>query len=411
MPIQGMRTTSNFATDERPKNWREGLIRLYPNGMAPLTALTAGMKKQSKIDDPEFNWWEKALASRQYQLGASITNASGQVKLTFAAGFNALLLKTGDILYAIHTGEQMRVSTDPVVSTEVWVQRGFAGTTPTAITYNGSSVNPMLSVIGSAFEEGSLAPTGVANDPTKVNNYTQIFRSTFEMTRTAMRTKLRTTAQVAEAKRECLEMISVDMERGFFFGQKSEGVLNGKPVRTTGGIASFIPSANIFNVASDYSGGITLKGLEAYFEKIFSVGSNEKMVFMGNRAFTAINQAVRKNGVLQLEPGEKEYGFLSVNRLKTGYGTLVMKTHPLFNQMASGVNAGANAYNGVDSWAFVLDMANIEYKYIDDLMFQPKLEANGLDGEKSGYLAECGLMVANASTHFLLKNLTVGAAD
>jgi hypothetical protein len=48
----GMRGDGDWATDERPKNWREGILRLYPNGMAPLTAILSKMGEQ-RVDDPE----------------------------------------------------------------------------------------------------------------------------------------------------------------------------------------------------------------------------------------------------------------------------------------------------------------------------------------------------------------------
>ena len=52
MAFLGIRGTGSWVTDQRPKNWRESILFLYPNGMAPLTALTAKMPSQ-KVDDPE----------------------------------------------------------------------------------------------------------------------------------------------------------------------------------------------------------------------------------------------------------------------------------------------------------------------------------------------------------------------
>jgi hypothetical protein len=57
------------------------------------------------------------------------------------------------------------------------------------------------------------------------------------MTRTASQTRLRTGDQVKEAKRECLEIFSVDMERAFWFGKKGS-TINGKPWRATAGVMS-----------------------------------------------------------------------------------------------------------------------------------------------------------------------------
>ena len=53
MGFLGLRGTGDWATDQRPKSWRDGILYLYPNGMAPLTAMTAKLKSQ-KVDDPQF---------------------------------------------------------------------------------------------------------------------------------------------------------------------------------------------------------------------------------------------------------------------------------------------------------------------------------------------------------------------
>lgn len=48
----GMRGTGDWVTDQRPKNWRETILFLYPNGTAPLTAIMSKMKSE-KTDDPQ----------------------------------------------------------------------------------------------------------------------------------------------------------------------------------------------------------------------------------------------------------------------------------------------------------------------------------------------------------------------
>lgn len=53
--IAGLRGTGDWATDERPKNFREYILFRNPNGTAPLFAMTAKMKKET-VDDPEFSW-------------------------------------------------------------------------------------------------------------------------------------------------------------------------------------------------------------------------------------------------------------------------------------------------------------------------------------------------------------------
>lgn len=411
MPIQGLRDTSNFVANQRPENWRQGLMLLYPNSAeaakAPLTALTSLMKSESS-NDPVYHWWEKSMQTRRVALGASLTApAAGTVQsVTVVSG--ALGFKTGDVFLVEHTEEVVQVTADPSSDTSLTLQRGAAGSTVTAVTYNGAGVNPNLVCIGSAFEEGSLAPTGVAFDPTDAYNYMQIFRSTLEMTRTAMKTRLRTPDQHKEAKRECLELIGVDMERAFFFGRRSTGVKDGKPIRFTGGLMSTIPAGNKLSVTGN---SLTMLELESFMLQIFRTGSSEKMAFAGLQALNTIQQTVRKNAQWNIQNGLKEFG-MAVTRITTPFGELVLKAHPLFSQMAGGITGGS-AYYGMDTSMFVLDMGKIKYRYLEDsdLTFEDELEVPGMDGVKEGYIAECGLEVNHASTHFLIKGMVVGAKD
>lgn len=395
MAIQGLRHSGNFVADARPKNWREGILRLYPNGMAPLTGLTSAMKERS-VDDPEYNWWEKALQTQRMTLSANL-GATGDLIVTSGAR----TLKAGHVLRIEHSGEIVRVVSDPTLDTTIPVVRGFAGSTAATVTI--ASENPNIHVMGTAYEEGSAAPTGINFDPVKKYNYTQIFRDTLEMTRTASKTRLRTGDEVKEAKRECLEYHSIQMEKAFFWGRRSEGVLNGKPIRTTGGVISFIDSANVVN---NTSGSFDMNTLEPWLKRIFDFGSSEKVAFLGNTALLAINQCIRKNTSFQIMSGIKEFG-MNVSRLICPFGELVLKTHPLFNQITS------TAYNAADSSMTVLDMANVQYVYLkdSDTKYQQDLQDNGLDGMKSGYLTECGIEVHHPLTHFQINGMRTGIAD
>ena len=409
MSIQGLRDTSNFAANERPENWRQMLLMLYPNGKLPLTALTNAMK-ESSTDDPVFHWWEKALDDRRLVLGASLTApAAGTVQaLTLAAGSNAITFVKNDILLVEETDEQLLVYSDPTSNLAITVVRGANGTTPTAVTYNGAGVNPNLLNIGSAFEEGSLAPTGVSYDPTERYNYTQIFRRTMEITRTAAKTRLRTVKAVKEARRECLEYIGVDMERAFWLGIRSASVRNNKPVRTSAGIYNQMSAGNI---SAFTNGQVDMDSLEVKMEELFREGSSEKVGFCGNKALSAINTAVRKNSSYQFTTGEKEFG-MNVSRLVCPHGELVFKTHPLFTQTSGGTNGGS-AYYSMNTWAFILDMSEIEYRYLtdSDLKYEGDLQAVGQDALKAGYIAECGVELHHPSVHFLWTQVDTGKED
>lgn len=404
MAIQGLRHTENFATDERPLHWRAGLLRLYPNGKAPLFALTTAMKER-KVDDPEYNWWEKQLQTQRMALSAAINNAVTTIPVTSGA----LQCKVGTLILIEASNEIVRVTANPTVDTSLTVVRAQGGTTAAAVDPAVAGTNPNMFMIGSMHEENSGAPPGVNYDPVKNSNYTQIFRDTLEMSRTAERTRLRTVEQVKEAKRETLEIHGMGIEKALIFGGKSETTINGNPARSMGGVISFIQAGAPGNIVNVGGAPMDMDDLEEHLYKIFLFGSSEKVAFCGNRAALTINKIIRKNSQYNIQTGVKEYG-MNVWRLVCPFGELVMKSHPLFNQLGSG-NTGGTAYWGVESWMLVLDMDNLQYVYLDDTKYEPKLQDNDIDGMKSGYLTECGLEVHHAKTHYLLKGVAAAAID
>jgi len=424
MPIQGLRNDENFLAAQRPQNWRETILRLYPNSAeaakAPLTALTAAMKSE-KTDDPVFHWFQKKLDARRLKLLGAHTNVVATLTIdpAYISGSTpatAFGVKAGDVLRIEQTGEYVRVSADPSANNLIPVTRAFMGSAGTAIDAAVAGTNPFAIVIGSAFEEGSLAPTSMSMDPVELSNYTQIFRSTLGITRTAQKTRLRTGDAVVEAKRECLEYFSVDMERGFWFnGAKTIGTLNGQPIRTTAGVLSQITAAGVTPWAATTANGLATVGIidmnwvEKGLKDVFSFGSSQKMGFASNRVLMAIGQVVRKNSTYNIEYNEKEYG-MRVARLVSPFGELVIKSHPLFNQMTGGLN-GATAYTAVENNMYILDMANVRYRYIDDVKYESDLTPVGLDGMKSGYLAECGLEVNHGETHAIWTGIISGVKD
>lgn len=421
MAITGLRTTEAFntPTGRRPENWREGLLMLYPNGaaieQAPLTALTAVMKSES-VTDPKFHWFEKRLQTRRVALNANLAASTGGTVQTITVVSGALGLKAGDLLTVEQTNELLYVNSTPTSDTSISVVRGYSitiGAATSAVTYNAAGINPNLKVTGSAYEEGSSAPDPISFDPTEYSNYTQIFRNAYALTGTAQHVKTRTGDEVKEAKREAAEYFSIDMEQSFFFGQKAVTTRNGKILRMTQGVKSVIDTLAPQNVFAAPSGNVTMDWLEATMVTLFRYGSSEKMAFCGLTFLQAISQAVRKNfeGKFEITENIKEYG-MTVRRLITPAGTLVLKAHPLFSQQQGGSTAGT-AYTSWDNGAFVLDMSKLKYKYVEgrDMQHMDKMQTPGDDAMLSGYLAECGLQIAHAETHGYITGVLKGAKD
>jgi hypothetical protein len=358
--------------------------------------------------DPEFSWFEKNFASQRMALNPTtgdIDNTTDPHDLIFSSG--ALQVKAGTMLLVEESGEILRATVDATSDTSLTAcARAQGSVAKTAVDPNGNNVNPYITIIGSAYQEGSSAPTGINYDVTKVLNYTQIFRNTLQMTRTAAKTRLRTGDAVREAKRECLELHSTEIERAFWFGNKKEIVAD--PRRMTDGVLARI-STNVVDNTGD--GKVSAINLETWLEQAFRFGASEKMGFCGNLALLAINTAARKNASFQMLQGQKEYG-MAVNRLVSPFGELVLKTHPLFNLITGGTT-GTGPYYGRNSWLAILDMGELVYRPLtdSDTKYEPKLETNDLDGLQSGYITEAGMEVHHERHHMLVKGLVTGIVD
>jgi len=395
----GMRATSDFTVEgQRPKNWRETILRLYPNGKAPLTALLALMKSES-TDDPEFNWFCKVLPSQAGTVTGVYTDAA-------LATANTATTAVGGTLYvklaeaeakqfiASHT-VLLRSDTKPDFDTVAIVEEvKLAGASSylkvklleaAAGALSAANIKRVL-IIGSANAEGALIGEAVTYDPYKVHNYTQIFRNALEITRTADKTRLRTGDAYKEAKREALELHSIEMEKAFIFGVPSENTgTNGKPLRTTGGIIWAIKNygglVDSFPTASDWEAD-GQDWLDTTMQVIFRYGETDKLAFVGDGALMAINKLARKYGHWQYTTSTKAYGIQVVD-LVTPFGSLTMKTHPLFSHEPTNQNS-----------MLIFEPKNIKYRYITDTTFyKDELDHghNRYDAKKEEYLTEAGL--------------------
>jgi len=423
MAFMGMRGTGDWVTNQRPQNWREQILYLYPNGQAPLTAMLSMMKGEA-TDDPHFHWWTENVGS----VGGTVSGiyTTPDLATAYTAGGVA-----GDVLYVvvaealakqIRGGHQvlLRDASDynVDVNAKVTVDPTFNGANSVLsvqlLENDDNSDDHDLSdcdtilVVGNINPEGGEIPTAVHLDPTEYDNYTQIFRTPLDITRTAMMTRLRTGNDYQKMKREALEMHSIEMEQASFWGIPTSGTgANGKPERTTQGIVNFIRQnapTNIddYTLNTDYSGQAWTTGgedwLDNMLEQLFRYGSTEKMAFVGSGALLGINRLAKNSGQIQLTPESQSYG-LRVRRWITPFGDLVVKTHPLFSYDATTRNM-----------MVVLEPKNMRYRYITDTMFKKdKSETEGghnsTDGRKEEYLTEMGFEFHHPLTFGILNGI------
>ena len=406
--IQGLRDTQDIiaAFHDRPENFRHGILMREPNGQAPLFALTAAAQSES-TDDPNYHWFEEEMPDYRLALNADIDAV--ETDITVVDG--ALQFKVNDVIYVEQTAELMIVDANPTVDTTISVVRGFAGSTATLVDHDGAGINPNLFLLGAADPEGSAVPEGRSFNPSEIFNYTQIFRNAFSITKTAENTRYRTGDPVKNDKRRALNRHSQMIERTLFFGRRSLDSSGATPKRTTGGIIQQIDSELTFTPTS--SGTVGYAEFLGWMKDVFYWGSSEKMMFCGNNVMLGLNEMARKNSQFEMDNVDRSDFFgMNVHRFMTPFGTLIVKTHPMFNQMTSGTTTAVD-YNAIDTWGVIIDMANIKYRYMknDDTMFEDNLQVKGTRARIGAYSTQCGLQTIHAKTHALVTGVIGGVAD
>jgi hypothetical protein len=424
----GMRGNGDWVTDQRPKNWRQQILKLYPNGQAPLTAMLS-MMRSSAVDDPEFYWWTKTFAAAGGAVAGVYTLPDLSVAyVTGAVDGTVLYLSVTELVAAnVRAGHTilMRDASDytvDVVGKVIGVTHGAVNSV-IAVKLLEADDNSSLGdlsncdtfkVIGNSNPEGGEMPDAISTDPTKVYNKTQIFRTPLSITRTARKTKLRTGDQYQQMKAEALEMHSIEMEMAFLWGIMTEKTGdNGKPERTTRGIINFIRTYAPANV-DDYTQNATYHGkawtadgggqtwLKNALELLFRYGAEEKMCFCGSGALLGIDALAETFGTIQIVPGQKTYG-MQIREWVTPFGSIYLKTHPLFSYDATTRNM-----------MLIIEPKELEYRYIDDTSFygensnKTSPEGHGgrrLDGTNEEYLTECGLEFGLAQKCGLLNGV------
>jgi len=396
MAILGIHDTETLSSN-RFQSWRRAILLAFPNGSAPLTALLSLMKSEP-INDPVHNWFEKDMPTQSTTLTAAYTNVATTITVAAAVFRPGHLIKN----LTQSAGEVMKVTAVSSDGLTLTVERGNYGT-PAA----SAGADDTLVIIGNANSEGSGAPKSVSYTPNSYYNYTQIFKTTFDLTGTAIGTPLKYDPEGPwpERMREALNLHSIELEKALIWGVRAQytNSTTGRVERTMGGATSFIHPDNIITPPSNT---LTPSLVNTYCERVFRKCLNnrqEKLVLCGSgfaQVFVGVMQKV-PGFQFNVVPGEETYG-MKLRAYESPHGTLYFKTHPLFSQ--------------IPAWryhALIIDLPGLRFrpKRGRDTMRLKNIQNNDEDVRRDMYLTEATLEVNHGDAHMLLKNVTTAAAD
>lgn len=401
MPGQtGIYNSSQITQDLAKKSFAAMITRLMPNGTAPLFGLTAMLKEETAYQF-EHGYFSKTMIFPSLQLDGAITNV--QTVIQVDSTVNVL---PGMIMRVDTTNENMLIVA--VLSpTQVQVQRAVG-----TVAAQAAVDNVQLWMVGNAFEEASLRPQSMVIVPTRITNYTQIFRNTWAISKTLGATlNIAGSGNMAESRQDCAAFHAADIEKALFFGQKFLGSRNGQPFHTMDGLISI--------VTQHASGNITTLGattnwtqLEAALDPAFNQMTdpktpNMRVLFVGGTARRVIHAICRLNSTYFIQGNTTEWG-LQFDTIKTPRGTFNIIEHPLFNAYGP-TTTWAKMAIGVDLATF--GMAYLQGRKTENQEFNTSGQVvdNGVDACGGTLTTEPTCLVKNPAANVILLNFTAGA--
>lgn len=388
----GLRGNGNWSAGERIEDFRSMILWANPNGMSPLTALLSKVRSESLMD-PDFHWFQEKLESVRVVVNYSTGYISTDNTIVIVSG--GLALVPGDIIQiekveaSVYDNELAQVSS-VTSDTEIVIKRGVAGSTNAAITDAD-----YFTKVGSAFQEGSLGPDLSTRNPSKIDNYAQIFKTAVGLTETTAHTKTRTgDSWLNDKKRKAFDH-SVALEWAFLFGRPYLDTTGTHIKRYTGGLRYFVTTNSTIWTTTPTEDTF-LDATYPVFNYNIGQGGDQRIVLCGNGYLNTLNKLVRDSANTQIryDGPFKLYG-MSLQRWILPQGELAIKTHPLMNLHGRYTNS-----------AFIIDPSALKYRSLRDTKFKDNTQANDSDSREGIWLTEAGLEVNHEYVHAYHGNFT-----
>ena len=392
--IAGLRGTGSFGADERPKNFREMILWMNPNGRAPLFALSSKMKTES-VDDPEFSWWEEVQDIARVVITTAWANDGITAVAATGGGCNQFV--PGDLLLvetaqAATYGQELVKVVSIQSDTAMTIAREQAG----SVALEPTPINTGLLRVGSVHPEGSLSPQTVTSNPTKFKNYTQIFKTAFEQTNTLKATRFRTGDAWKNDRRRKSFVHSEKLEQALMWGRPFETTgANGQPERYTGGLRWFITSHNRIYSASPTLDSF-IDDVAPVFDYDADAAGDERIVFCGNGAINTLNKLVEANDSTRVNyQGEITAWGMKLMKFTIPQGTLFFKTHPLLN-----------VHPVYKDSMFVTNPSGVIWRPLSgrDTKLEQNIQANDADFRKDQWITEGGMELHYERTFAYIGN-------
>jgi Family of unknown function (DUF5309) len=382
-------STEEILADERVVDMDPTMRKLDPDS-TQFTTMTQRMPSRATTRE-KFNWLEEQYVQNVFTLDAAYTAGATTVSVGTA---ESAAIKANDILRNMTTGEALLVTAvgangDLTVVPSV-------GNVPASSA--AGTVGDKLVFVGSAFEQGASLPDPKYSQRVLGFNYTQIFRGSWEFSKTATSIELYGGGEPGkEGARKAVEH-KRELEHSGFFGARDWYTTGTGPRGVSGGLIEFIASNK-----QDVNGELTSDFLDLFLATVLSKGSSDKVIFTGTIGAYYISRFHRSGQGAFWKPSRESVHGVQVDGFISGvYGYQIPV---VVKKEWANYPSGDAGYNGN---MFIVDMTNVERRPLRerDTKLLTNRQNPGDDKYAAEYLTEMGWTVAQEKTHGLLTGIS-----
>lgn len=443
-------------------NKRRKIYWQFPQGAAQLTGLLSLLPNAEETDKSEFGWHERRMPTQLTTTtttgvgtsdpfsngdGTALTDGGAGVTLTAGTEYRLKVASTDqfkpthvieirDVLLSsgASAGNLTGVVTSIVSTTVLKFRPNVTTAAVDNSTAGVTNVGLSVAIKGTANRENARSGSGIYVTPIAPTNYTQIFRTAFNISRTALKagTLYDSSGAYANLSKENGMRHMIEMEKAFLFGEKATiqvadpetGDIT--PETQTGGVEWYLkqweaansiyrggagaaaitsntdPNKRIIDLGAN--GTLSMTQLNQYLANAFAVTQdvgNEKVGLCGNGFLMTINSLLGRDVVRQTVLDEKTSKVrLVFHSIETMNGTIHFKTHPLFTQ---------DPYLNYN--CMILDLGNLRNRPLtdSDTKFLKGRQETDRDGRKDEWIGEMGLELKYPESCMYIKRATAAA--
>lgn len=394
--LNGIFNTSQNPAELNMRSFASTLLRLFPNGSAPMFALSSQSGK-SKAVSSTHGYFSKTMTFIKTTSTAGDTDVATLLTVVSTTG-----MTVGMVLHNPRTRENVLV-TAVNSTTTITVTRAFGRVAAAAL--NAADV---LMQVGTAFAENSMRPAARQLATTYIPNYTQIFRNAWGLSDTARASLAEQGySNIAESRKDCSMFHSVDIESAIIWGQPKMDTSGSQPIHATQGVIDAMEQYSPANT-NTAAATTTFAQLVTLLEPAFTYSTDmsnakQRVLFGDSQAIKVLNDIGRASGQVYITQHETSFG-MNFTKFKFYKGEVTIIEHPLMNGL------------GLQGTALVMDMPALKLAYMDGRDTKPEEYGSGgrsvelgTDGVGGSLTTELAVELVNPYSCALIDGLTAAA--